>query len=232
MTITERYLILNIQIGITTKLPLPEIATAATALRNHFYAVTLPWKNNGDRLLPYAHLPMFMATHIKLVDAFNKAVGQFLDELDFNGLLSNGLSGKFYVNLDVDLVPEMNTEWSSSAAVGLNDFMEIAQSKRIERAMNEVWQRLRDALEHFVTKMANGGIYRNSTVDKLVEITEALPHFNVTDDPNLAAIGGQINTMLMERGDLGSLRKNGKLRSEIAAEAQGIFNDLERMRLT
>ena len=168
MTITERFLMMNIQIG-TAKTTTAQITSAMAALRKHFYTATLPWKDNGDRLLPSALYFSFMVTHTQLVDNFEKAVCQCLDEIEFRHLLLTPLPNirdKFYVNLDVDLVPEV-------VAVGdvqQYNLMRTAHIQRIDRAMREVWQRLGNMLGHSTAKMSDGGIYRDSTVEKLVRI--------------------------------------------------------------
>ena len=55
-----------------------DITSTSNAIRSHFYAKTLPWKDNGDRLLTRAMYLDFMAEHAALADKFDAAVEQFL----------------------------------------------------------------------------------------------------------------------------------------------------------
>lgn len=53
---------------------LKPIITAANALRSHFYHKTLPWKDNGDRLLTRKMYVEFLQGHSDLLNKFNEAV--------------------------------------------------------------------------------------------------------------------------------------------------------------
>ena len=59
---------------------LKEIITAAGSLRTHFYERTLPWGDNGDRLLPRLAYADFVQEHGRLEQEFNNAVDNFIKE--------------------------------------------------------------------------------------------------------------------------------------------------------
>jgi hypothetical protein len=60
------------------KQALADVVAAANAVRTHLYLKTLPWKDNGDRLLTRKMFLGFIEEHERLVGEFDKAVTQFL----------------------------------------------------------------------------------------------------------------------------------------------------------
>lgn len=226
---------------------LKHIVSAAGAVRHHFYEKTLPWKDNGDRLLTRKMYQNFIEEHGRLQGEFYNAVDTFLtvqypkarDQASFRmGDLfnpddyptANELHHKFYVNVDIDAVTEANdfrVQLSSQAeneAVRLN--MEAAMNARISRAMSDVWARLSTVLGHFATKMsAKDDIFRDSTVKNLEELVAILPSLNVLDDPNLNAICDDISRTVMGYSAK-DLRKNEATRAAVADEAKRIMDDM------
>jgi len=226
---------------------LKQIVSAAGAVRNHFYEKTLPWKDNGDRLLTRKMYMSFIEEHGKLQNDFYSAVDAFLnvqypkarDQASFRmGDLfnpndypsANELHRKFYVSLDIDAVTEagdFRVQLSNQAendAVRQN--MEQAMNARISRAMGDVWARLSNVLGHFATKMgAKDDIFRDSTVKNLEELVEILPSLNVLDDPNLNAICEDISRTVMGYSAK-DLRKDEATRAAVADEAKRIMDDM------
>jgi hypothetical protein len=221
------------------------IVTAAGAVRTHFYAKTLPWKDNGDRLLTRKMFTKFMEEHGKLVEQFNSAVDDFLshtylrarDQAEFRmgGLFnsndypsSSHLRSKFYVNLDIDAVTTSNdfrVQLNQKELDGVRKSMEDALEGRVKRAMCDVWLRLAETLKHFGDKMAGDEIFRDSTVKNLEEIVDILPDLNIFNDPDLEQIRLQIvaNVIGYEAKEL---RKNDAVRKQVAGEAAKIMDTM------
>jgi hypothetical protein len=104
--------------------------------------------------------------------------------------------------------------------------MKQAMTERIGRAMRDVWERLSDVVGHFAATMSDGDkVFRDATVRNLEELVELLPGLNVTEDPDLAAIGAEIKAKLTGY-DPKDLRKKPQVRSEAAKQAAEI---VERM---
>lgn len=224
---------------------LKPVQQAATAIRTHFYLKTLPWKDNGDRLLTRAMYMSFIEEHEKLVGGFEDAVETFLkidypqardraefrmgalfDPNDYPG--TTMLRRKFYVNLDIDAVTEagdfrVTMEQHQLDAVRVS--MERAMQARLGRAMQDVWARLGETLGHFADKMGSDAIFRDSTVRNLEEIVDMLPGLNVLNDPELERIRQDIRASLIGY-DPKDLRKDSGARSAAAQEAQRIMADM------
>lgn len=222
----------------------PIIATAS-AVRTHLYANTLPWKDNGDRLLIRKVYTKFIEEHSKLVAEFDAAVEKFLnetylrarDQAEFRmGDLFNPadypssrtLRSKFYINLDIDAVTMVNdfrVQMDAKELERVKAAMEGQMQQRIGKAMLDVWQRLAETLKHFGDKMGSDEIFRDTTVRNLEEIVDLLPDLNIANDPNLDQVRRDIQNSLIGY-EPKELRKNDTVRKQVAGEAQRIMDTM------
>lgn len=224
---------------------LKPIVTAAGAIRTHFYEKTLPWKDNGDRLLTRKMYTKFIEEHSALVRAFDEAVDDFLnntylrarDQAEFRmGDLFNpadypsstALRHKFYVNLDIDAVTTANdfrVQLNQSELDGVKKSMEDALQQRITKVMYDLWTRLAETLQHFGSKMGSDEIFRDSTVKNLEDIVNMLPDLNILNDPDLEKIRQDILSSIVGY-EPKELRKNDAVRKQVAGEAQRIMDTM------
>lgn len=222
---------------------LKPVVTAATAIRTHFYDKTLPWKDNGDRLLTRLMFTDFIEEHERLVGEFKDAVETFLDEsypaarakAEFRmGELFKSddypsveqLRRRFYINLDIDAVTEagdFRVQMEQDQLDEVRASMERAMQERLGRAMRDVWERLSEVVGHFAKKMGSGDIFRDSTVRNIERLVDLLPGLNVLNDPDLKAIGDEIKAKLAGY-DPKDLRKSKAVRSQAAQEAEEIMS--------
>jgi hypothetical protein len=224
---------------------LKQINSTSNSVRAHFYEKTLPWKDNGDRLLTRLMFQSFIEEHERLVGEFKDAVEKFVttgypearEKAEFRmGELFNpddyphpdSLRRRFYINMDIDAVTEagdFRVEMEQSQLDTVKQSMEQAMHQRLGRAMQDVWERLAEVIGHFANKMGSDDIFRDATVKNVEELVDLLPGLNVLDDPNLKAIGEEIRAKLKGH-DPKTLRKDKAVRSQAAADAQEI---VERM---
>jgi hypothetical protein len=208
---------------------------ADKAIRSHFYANTLPWKDNGDRLLTRRRYMSFMPEHRKLVEDFESAVEQFLtvkyaiamDQAAFRmGELFKAddypsvteLRRKFYVNLDIDGV--------STAYDYRLETNDAAIQARVTKAMTGLWEKLQEPLKHFTDKMASDEIFRDSTIGNLRQIVRTIPELNFLDDPNLEQVRLDIEAKLLGF-DAADLRKDKDASAAVAGEAADIMRTMQ-----
>jgi hypothetical protein len=224
---------------------LKQITTAMGAIRTHFYDNTLPWKDNGDRLLTRKMYQRFIEEHGRLAGEFNDAVSQFLDvgypaardraAFRMGEMFKVGdypepamLRHKFYVNLDIDAVTEagdFRVNMDKSVVDNIRAEMQDAMQARLGKAMGEVWARLADTLGHFANKMAGDEIFRDSTVNNLEEIVELLPDLNILNDANLESIRQEIKAAIIGYSPK-ELRKDATVRNVAATEAKRIMDNM------
>ena len=225
---------------------LKAIQQAATQLRLHFYSHTLPWKDNGDRLLTRAMYTKYMATHNQLQETFDAAVRTFLDTqypaardraaFRMGALFkaddypaAEQLTRKFGITLSIDAVTEAGDFRVAMDQAQLDHIRgEIAEATqaRLTRAMTDVWTRIHEVVGHFTDTMrTTDKVFRDSTVENLVELGELLPGLNVTGDPEIAEIATRIQQRLAGYHPK-DLRKYPTMRKEAADEAQQIMDQM------
>lgn len=224
---------------------LKTIVFAAGQIRQHFYGKTLPWKDNGDRLLTRKLYADFIEKHQQLVAKFNAAVEEFLHttypqakmRAEFRmGALFNSddyptpseLEHKFYVAMDIDAVSEASdfrVALDKDSLAQIRSDIETATNARLTTAMRSVWERLATTVGHFAEKMASDGIFRDSTITNLEELVDLLPGLNITGDPQLTKIHQDLLNTLVGY-DPKDLRKDPAVRSEAATEAARIVDEM------
>lgn len=216
---------------------LKDIMITSSAARAHFYDATLPWKDNGDRLLPRAISLQFIQAHSEHARKFNEAVADFLDgtkyatameQAEFRmGDLFNAsdyptpkeLRRKFYINLDIDGI-------SPAKDIRLQDNEEILQG-RVTKAMEGLWTKLAVPLKHFGETMSNeDAIFRNATVNNLKAIVELIPDLNFTNDQRLEFLRTEITEQLLAY-EPDELRKDKEARSVVSDRAQDIIEQMK-----
>ena len=223
-----------------------EIVSAQGALRTHFYVNTLPWKDNGDRLLTRKRFDTFIAEHSRLKHDFEDAVEHFLNTTYLQareraafrlGDLFKAddyppvrdLRRRFRVSLDIDAVSEagdFRVQIDEAERERLRGEIASALQGRIGRAMHDVWARLGDAVGHMVDRLSEpDAIFRNSMLANLQEVVDLLPDLNVTDDPDLERIRQEVQARLVGH-DPATLRTDLVERARVAAAAKDIYEDI------
>lgn len=228
------------------KSALAPVNLAAGRVRNHFYEQTLPWKDNGDRLLTRKQYMRFIETHERLCKAFEAAVAEFLSDSyirvreqaafrmgtlfkDSDYPEPRTLRKKFSINLDIDAVTEagdfrvkLDQEHLEEVRAG----MEQAMQRRLARATADIWRRLDETLSHFRETMASDNKFRNSTVNNVRDLVEAIDNLNVTGDPGLEHFRQQVRDRL-SGFDPDTLRQHRTQRDIAATEAGKIIEEMK-----
>lgn len=223
---------------------LAPIVQAGTAIREHFYKVSLPWKDNGDRLMPRRVYMRFAEKHGQLVKEFDDAVDKFLTEVypqtrmqaEFRmGQMFREsdypapwqLRSKFYVRAEIDAISEagdFRVALDEGMVEEIKADMTRALDMRVSKAMGDVWGRLGECVTHLMEKLKDEkAIFRNSTIQKLEDLIEVLPDLNVMNDPALQEIYEDVKARLGGH-DPEELRKNKAVRKAVAQDAQEIID--------
>lgn len=222
------------------------IVTAQGAVRTHFYANTLPWKDNGDRLLTRKRFQTFIMEHERLVDAFNAEVTTFLDTTYLKARESaafrmgdmfksedypsvDALRRRFAVHLDIDAVTEagdFRVQIDADAQERVKTALESAVQRRLAEATRDVWERLADAVGRMAERLGTkDAIFRNSMLENIQEVADILPDLNVIDDPDLDRLCKEVRDTLVGH-DPQVLRTDEAERARVASVAQGIYDEI------
>lgn len=203
---------------------------AESAIRQHVTKNTLPWKDNGDRLLVRKLYQEFMVEYDALKENFDREVDKFLNDVypvvreqagfrmgdlfksdDYP--TASELRHKFHVQIDIDPVQD------------LGDDFRVQMEQRMTRAIMGVWDKLADRVSKLSEALKSDKKFRNTTVTYVRDLVELLPELNVTNDPNLARIGKDIaNSLAVYEPD--DLRQDAETRAFAASEADRIMSDM------
>jgi hypothetical protein len=229
------------------KTALAEIQKIVSDARQEHYFITLPWSDNGYRVLPAAaymdhteKMRELSNRFMPAVDALARQFGHLVEEAKVR------LGGLFRPE-DYPSPEELRSKFSFETKVmpfpDADDFrvtLGDEEKERIKRqitasveaslqvASRELWQRLYEAVSHLAErlhayKVTDDGVehpFRDSVVTNLVKLVDVLPKLNVTGDPDLERLAAQVRSSLFV--DPRELRKSEWARTETAKEAAEI----------
>lgn len=225
---------------------LAPVVSAANALRAHFYEKTLPWRDNGDRLLTRKLYMSFIEEHERLAARFDEEVDTFLDvrypsavaqaEFRMGDLFriedyppASTLRRRFYAQLDIDALTcanDFRVQIDQDQVDKVRASMESAAERRVQNAMGEVWRRLAETVSYFLERMDTpDAVFRDSTVNNISELVELIPGLNVLDDPEIERVR-QLVAAKLTGVEAKDIRKDPALRAELAGEARSIMDEM------
>lgn len=225
---------------------LAPVVTASGAVRTHFYTNTLPWRDNGDRILTRKLYLKFIEEHEKLVGEFRDAVETFLVR-DYPGAIEQAqfrmgelfdradypavgeLRHRFYVTLDIDAVTTSNdfrVQIDTAHVDKIKASMEAAAESRLQAATADVWRRIGEAIGYFHQRMSDPkAVFRDSTVKNVEELLDLIPGLNVLDDPAIEEVRALIAKNL-GGADVKALRSDSDYRAAMAGDAQEVLDKM------
>jgi len=229
------------------KAALAEIQKIVSEARQEHYFMTLPWDDNGYRVLPAAaymdhteKMRGLASQFTPAVEALGRQFGQLVEEarVRLGGLFRpedypppEELCSKFSFETKVMPLPD-----AGDFRVTLGDEEKERIKRQITAAVEaslqvgsrELWQRLYEAVSHLAErlqayKVTGDGIehpFRDSVVTNLVKLVDVLPKLNVTGDPELERLAAEVRSSLLI--DPQELRKSESVRTETAKVAAAI----------
>ena len=234
------------------KAALAEIQKIVSDARQEHYFMTLPWDDNGYRVLPAAAYMDHAEKMRELSDRFTPAVDALARE--FGNLVEQAkvrLGGLFrpedYPSSD-ELCSKFSFETKVMPLPDAGDFrvtlgdeekdrikrqITMAVEASLQVASRDLWQRLYEAVSHLAErlsayKVTGVGVehpFRDTVITNLVKLVDVLPKLNVTGDPELERLAAQVRTSLLV--DPQELRKSESVRTETAKAATAICQRME-----
>lgn len=218
------------------------IDSCGNRMREAHYSMTLPWLDNGQRILPMAHYQRYCGVMNDLRDEFDQAVRYFLSKYpdakfearQFLGSLYNDneypsvdqLAAKFEADYYMTPLPD-----SSDFRVDIDDADIEKAAERIDAALKqgeaEAWRRLTECVEAIASKLPaydRGELrtFKDTLITNLRDIAELTPGLNILDNPRLEALASVANQRLAQY-DAKTLKENEALRHDVAKEAEAIL---------
>ena len=231
---------------------LEDVIGATSALRDFHLKQTLPWSDKGQRILPAELYMVYMETMSRLKADFERAAAMFVSNYDAYVEEAKDRLGTMFVSADYPTSGEIAAKFDVEIQIlpipSGADFRvnigkeELARQRQeiedhvrlsIEVAMDDVWDRLRTAIETMKDKLSNyavdptthrvvGGVFRDSLVENLRDLVQLLPVLNLTGDKEMDRIRRELETSLCVY-DAEDLRDDDRLRADSIKKADDIL---------
>jgi hypothetical protein len=225
---------------------LDALRTLAGQIRQHFYKITLPWSDEGYRLLP-AHFYFELTTQMREFEhAFSQSVEEFLEVYpsyieqvrpELNGLFreddypsAEKLRRRFGLKLGVLPIPSgEDFRVTLSAEEQARVAREIDESVResLKRGTEDLWMRLKGVVTHMVDRLNEPeSRFHSSLVTNVFDLVDLLPQLNVSQDEELNRFAAEIRNRLCSF-TAHDLKKNEILRVATADDAAQILTEMD-----
>jgi hypothetical protein len=225
---------------------LESLRSLSGQIRQYFYKITLPWSDEGYRLLP-AHFYFELTTKMREFEqAFAQQVEEFLAVYpsyieqvrpELNGLFreedypsTDKLRNKFGVKLEVLPIPSGNDfrvtlSEEEQARVAREIDENVRQS--LQKGTEDLWTRLKGVVTHMVERLNEPeSRFHASLVTNIGELVDLLPRLNVNQDEELNRFADEIRNRLCGF-TARDLKKNEILRVATANDAAQILTEMD-----
>jgi hypothetical protein len=229
---------------------LDTIVKYAANARAWHISQTLPWTDNGSRLLPMSNfveykkqlgeleanyealVEKFIVAYPNLVSAAAFQLGTLFDRNEYPDESSLKKKFKFtYSFFPVPTAGDFRIDINEEAKAEIMANCNSAYEDRLNNAMREAWSRLHDCLSRMserLTDNADGSrkIFRDSLVENGVELVTMLKHLNITQDPKLELARRELQSAIGAH-DLDSLRDNSNAREAVKMRVDSILSKFD-----
>ncbi len=215
------------------------VKSALGDLRRRHYHWTLPWGEDGARILPAAHFEKYSADLRGLRARFEAAVADFVADYpalkakaqsELNGLYSDtdyprNIAGKFSVDVGILPLPEaqdFRVDLPNDAVQQIRSGIEAEMQRTATLAMRDPYERLYDHIQRMVERLGNPeNAFRDTLVTGLADLCTLLPGLNITNDPRLDDLRKRAEQMVAGI-DAQTLRDKPAVRASVAKQAEAI----------
>jgi hypothetical protein len=227
---------------------LDALRTLAGQIRQYLYKITLPWSDEGLRLLPNDLYFDLMKRMREFEAAFEQGVEDFLlvypgyieqVKPELNGLFReedypslDRLREKFSLSLKIlpikcgaDFRVKMSAEERARIAREIDADVRQALTEGTE----DLWKRLREVVSHMVDRLNEPeSRFHASMVTNVAELVEILPRLNVNGDPDLNRLAAEARQRLCNYSSQ-DLKKHDLLRVTTATDAADIVAEMDNI---
>lgn len=225
-----------------------DITKFAARVRNWNNYMTLPWNDQGVRLLPSSKFFDYMAElngykteyegmveefverYDELVSAAAMNLGEMFDRNEYPS--KEQVAGKFQFAFTISPVPvsgDFRVDIGTKANEELVKQFQESFNSRIDEAMRECWDRLHKCLTHMSDRLtvADDGtktVFRDSLMTNAQELCGLLRHMNLTNDPKLEAARQALEDAIFGL-DAGDMRHDEMMRTEVKTKVDDILSN-------
>lgn len=232
---------------------LVKLQKIATKARQAHRELTLPWFDDGTRILPSSNYTRYMSVMSGIEDEWNVAYPEFVSlypqmineaQRSMNGLFSytdyppvskiGRHFGFAYHMLPFPDAKDFRDNLGSGVVDAIRQQYDAGMREVFVKATQETYGRIAKEIGHMSTKLHEytgtrgdgGSTFRDSLVKNVQELADLLPSLNITGDAGLAAITQRITDELLKH-DAETLRASDTVRAQTAASADEILKTVE-----
>jgi hypothetical protein len=220
-----------------------EIGKAANRARTFHYYNTLPWGDNGDRILSTENYFQYVSEMGKIKNEFDEFVKDFIQEYiglkeeakirlgtlyheqDYPNIGS--IEGKFKFKnhfMPIAETDDFRVNISEDAVKMIKTQITSEMERRVNEAVEEMLTRIREAVLRMTETLSEPGkIFRDSLVGNLQNLSETIPLMNFTNDQRVVDTVKMIKPLIVNPD---MLRNNDGFRQEIATKAKQVLNNI------
>lgn len=245
--------------GRYNKLLLPKEALAGivsivSETRADFLKRTLPWMDNGSRIMAadayMAHMSWVRGQTRKFETAVDEFIAKYPGYVNdarvrLNGMFKSDdypdeaiLRTKFGLDVKVLPVPsssDFRVDMSEAQAALIRADIEEQVTSATTAAVRDIYERVAEVTRRMVDRLnayrpsegrggKSEGVFRDSLVGNVRDLIDILPALNITGDPQLSAMVDKLRPLAEH--DASVLRDDAKIRKNVAQEAQAILDSL------
>jgi hypothetical protein len=225
---------------------LDELRTLAGQIRHYFYQITLPWSDEGFRLLPsnfyfdlMARMRAFEAGFAQGVESFLAVYPQYIEQVrpELSGLFreedypaADKLRKKFGVKLEILPIPsgaDFRVQMSAEEQARVSREIDANVRQSLIRGTEDLWERLRNVVSHMVDRLNEPeSRFHASLVTNVYDLVEMLPRLNVNGDAELNRLAELVRQRLCNYSAQ-ELKKHDLLRVTAATDAANIVAEMD-----
>ncbi|OQP65454.1 hypothetical protein A3860_17470 [Niastella vici] len=222
---------------------LSKLNSIAKEARDYHYEQTLPWTDNGGRILPATNYYEYINKQMEFKEKFEKAVDDFIAvypalkadaQLFLNTMFSEAdypsvskLREKFDFTTEptpIAQLDDIRISVSQQEVDRLKQEVEKNIYKKIADSTKDMWNRIREAVEHMYQRLSDKDAkFKKSLVENVRDLVDLLPRLNFTDDPDINDAIDDMKKLLIDPDEL---RTNQIRRNETARNAKELLNKI------
>lgn len=219
--------------------------TAKNRVRAKFYQLTLPWTDDGYRVLTAeAYLDLVQELAVLESEAMNE-IRKLVSNLDSWKAEAQNMLGTLYDDTLYPEPEELEREYAirlhitpmpsgADFRVDLDDVtvseirsdIDKQVNSAVQQAMRDVYDRAYTAIRHMADKLGDEkAIFRDSLVENVAELVDLLPKLNVSGDTRINQLADDVT--LLCRHPAQTLRDDLSARAETAKNARKLSDRLK-----
>lgn len=222
---------------------LSKVSKISGKLRQYHYDNTLPWGDNGDRILSVEKYFQYIMDIGNMKMEFTGLIETFIQEYEkekedskirLNSLYkesdyppSESIAKKF--DIVVSFMPiadgnDLRVNMSESVINSLKNQITKELENRVNNATEDLLQRLREAVTRMVETLSEPTkIFRDTLVGNIEALTEHLPLMNFNNDQRITDAVSYAKGLCVNPEDL---RKSKRFKREILAKAKQVLSNI------